>query len=195
MLTQPANVILFMVAFLFSTTALPGRSYKPSRFRPYNEPFVVHCISTFQNDYADRLILVLQGYFHQQNAKIKLLDRDPISPQDLMQDLRGDRNPKRFIYLGQVVPHRATMVVATHLNRPPNSDSSRKFVLLSILRPPRAVPQSSDAPDVFIHGYADVAGLEDIEDQLRNTVNPASHDPQFGHVLSIEGVFETLSRM
>ncbi|KAJ1041977.1 hypothetical protein NDA11_004521 [Ustilago hordei] len=190
MLTQPANVILFMVAFLFSTTALPGRSYKPSRFRPYNEPFVVHSVSKFQDEYADRLILVLQAYFHQQYAKIKLLDRDPISLQDLKQDLRGDRNPKRFIHLGQVVPHRANMVVATYLNRPPNSDGSRKFVLLSILR-----PQSSDAPHVFIHGYADVAGLEDIEDQLRNTVNSASDDPQFGHVLSIEGVFETLSRM
>ncbi|SAM85549.1 uncharacterized protein UBRO_10021 [Ustilago bromivora] len=87
------------------------------------------------------------------------------------------------------------MVVATYLNRPPNSDSSRTFVLLSILRAPRAVAQSSDAPHVFIHGYANVAGLKDIEDQLRNTENSASHDPQVKHVLSIEGVFETLSRM
>lgn len=196
MLSRLAVLILFVAASIcFTAAATRPTSYRPSRFRPFDKPFVIHSISTFREEYALRLSLVLRAHLNQHFAAVNLLEHDPISRQALVQDLRRDRNPKRFIHLGAVVPNKANMVLATYLNRPPNADGSQTFVLLSVHRAPIAATQPTSVPDVFIHGYASVSHVDDIEDQLRNTLNSSLHDSQLGHVLSIEEVFDWLSRM
>ena len=124
-------------------------------------------IDRFGDEYAIRLRRVLHGQFRLQDATVRMLESRPLSPQQLVHDIRWDRSPRQFLYLGPVVnePKYPTMVVATPIATSHSEQGFRNFALLSVQRH-RMTPPPTDHPHLFIHGYAEVKHVNDIEERF-----------------------------
>ncbi|SPO29293.1 uncharacterized protein UTRI_06242 [Ustilago trichophora] len=173
----------------------PWQDPRYTRFRPFDEGFATSTIDSFGNDYADRLRRVLHGHFGLHDSTVTMLESRPLSPNQLVQDIRRDRNPRRFLYLGPVIPNAPqypTMVVATPIAASDSERGARTFALLSVQRHSRT-PPPTDRPHLFIHGYAEVKHANDIEERFRRTAPSGLASPEVGQVFSVEEMFWKLS--
>lgn len=110
---------------------------------------------------------------------------DPVTLEELEQQIRESGNQKRFIQLGQTAPGRSAMRVAFALQNTYQGHGQKYFALLHVGMERRAI-----SPYIFSLGFVKASGVYGFEDAI-----PVPADLRNARVVTLHGAPLTANEM
>ncbi|SPO29294.1 uncharacterized protein UTRI_06243 [Ustilago trichophora] len=145
--------ILFYLLLTLVAYGSPQRFTRKSQKRnTFNEPFSMYVASGSGETLNDRLRQRLHVGM-KVPVEVERLKERPMTSTELIDEIRKDRNARRFLHLGPSRPGSRDIVVAALLESP-SGKHERLFAIMSVRGGAEGMLPPLDRPQIYLHGYA-----------------------------------------